>query len=151
METDSGRLGHRLSMGQERSPPARTAGMFRIVANLNGHGQTWNLAVEFHPNHELLRIAFRNQSPQPPKTIARAVCEIGRIPRNWFPWAMEVRPSPLDTRKGAVDHHVLQMTAVGSRAASRFQCTSHSRKSVVSQHSLRLIVSIAVVLADPPL
>jgi len=71
--------------------------MFDIAANLNGHGQTWNRAVEFQPIQEWLRISFRSQSPQPPKNIARTVCKMGNTLRNCIPWAMRRSPALLDT------------------------------------------------------
>lgn len=38
--THTGSPGRRYSRGQASKPPARSAGMFRIIANLRGHGQT---------------------------------------------------------------------------------------------------------------
>jgi hypothetical protein len=51
--------------------------MFTITANLEGHGQTWNDAEEFHkvefPKNGRLKMELRIQSPQPPKNMARGV------------------------------------------------------------------------------
>src|SRR3954468_13930505 len=66
-------FGHLSSSGQLTSAQNRKAGVFVTTANLNGHGQTWYLAVLFHPlpnKLAWLSFLFLSHRPQTPKSAA---------------------------------------------------------------------------------
>ncbi len=84
----SGALGHITPRGHDDNKPIRNAGMFKITANLYGHGHTWNRAVEvqsvWSPRKGRLRIVDRCQRPNPPKATASTHCVVGSNVQNRF-------------------------------------------------------------------